>query len=211
MRRQMLCALTVAVVVIGLTGVAYADVIAVTPGGTPDVIANSPFALGWEFTVGQPISVTSLGAFDIAGDGHPAGQQVRIYNKTLDTVLTTANIADAAVPESVGGYNVYYQSIAPLALAAGTHYIIAVSNVTASDFMKSASATWASPINYVQGMATLFDPNLPTSVGGFAIEDAGPGYFGAEFKFTAVPEPGSLAMMACGLTALLAYAWRKRG
>jgi hypothetical protein len=199
-----------AVVLAGLAGVACADYVAVTPGGTATVKTIEPFALGWEFTVSKDITVTSLGTFDIANNGVLEGQQMRIYDKDLDTQLVTAAFDSAPVSETVGGYKVFYQSIAPLALTTGKHYIVAVDNVASGDFMQMTAPTWGTGINFVQGVATMFNPDFPDSVAGFEITDATPGYFGVNFKYSAVPEPGTVALLTTGLIALLAYAWGKR-
>lgn len=122
----------------------FAESVAVTPV-TPAVVNNGPFALGWSFTVNQPISVTALGAFDVAGNGQAEGQLVRLYDRTNDTILTTATLSSAATPESVGGFNVYYQSVPALLLTPGTEYIAAISDALTGDFMTRLTPSGIAP------------------------------------------------------------------
>lgn len=210
MTSRILFVLSAAVVVFGFTGAAQADIVAATPTDSASIRAVQPFAVGWEFTVNQSISVTSLGAFDIAGDGHPTDQKVRLYDSTNDAVLATATIPTSATVETVGGYNTYFQTITPVTLTTGKHYIIASDQAASGDFMVS-NAAFGSAITLVQGQATWFDGNLPDSVSGFDIRvaNASP-YFGANFKYSAVPEPTTMMLVSTGIVALLAYAWRKR-
>lgn len=198
---------TVTAFVLGFTGTARADIIAAAPKGTVTIKPAEPFALGWEFTVNQNISVTSLGAFDIKGDGHPSDQKLRIYNSTNDSVLVTAALGSSSTTETVDGYTVYFQSISPVTLTTGNSYIIAIDQAAGSDFMVS-SADFGSAINYVKARATFFDGNLPNNVSGFTLDDS-TGYFGANFKYNAVPEPGAITLLLTGVLALVAYAWRK--
>lgn len=200
-----------ALATIGVAGVAYGDIVAMTPT-TISVVKNGPFAAGWAFTVNEAIAVTSLGAFDIAGDGHPTGQQVRLYDETTDSVLATATISDTASPETVGGLSVYYQTIAPLMLTPGHTFIVASSDNTTSDFANTTADTWDAAINVLSSRATLFSAPVPDHVASFAIQGSSAQdlYLGAEFKFNVVPEPGALTLLAGGLASLLCYAWRKR-
>jgi hypothetical protein len=210
MTSRILSVLSLAVVAFGFVGAAHADIVAATPTDSASIRQAQPFAVGWEFTVNQTISITSLGAFDVAGDGHPTDQKVRLYDSTNDAILATATIASSASAESVGGYNAYFQSITPITLTTGKHYIVASDQAVGGDFMVS-NAAFGSAINMVQGQATWFDGNLPDSISGFdtRVANASP-YFGANFKYSAVPEPATAMLLTTGLVALLAYAWRKR-
>jgi hypothetical protein len=211
MSLRILSVLSAVIVVLGSAGVADADTIAVMPTTGAATVANEPFALGWMFNVNEDISVTSLGAFDPLGNGHPTDQKVRIYDATNDTILVTATLGSSLTAETVGGYGVFFQSIAAVTLTTGKDYIAAISQANAGDFLVSNIAT-GSAISFIRSKATLFDPVLPASVTGFQITDPdGFGaYFGANFKYNAVPEPGTAVLLATGLFGLLAYAWRKR-
>lgn len=202
-------AVVASVLVIGSVGAARGEAIKAfeISGGN---VVGLPFSLRWDFSVSRDIYVTDLGVFDIKGDGQADGQRVRIYNKDANTIVTTAAVSSSASPEPSGGYNAYYQAIAPLKLSPGTIYTIAAENVQPDDFAYAVTVTKAADINWIQGVATgVGTPALPDDrATGFPIvRDSDYCYFGANFKY-AVPEPSSLALLVAA--GLAVFACRRR-
>jgi hypothetical protein len=191
---------------------ANADIIAVSVAAGAKTTNNGDWAAGWEFTVSEEIQVTELGKFDYEDNGI-VGTDVGLYNRTTGgTQLATASLVGAS-PELSGAYTAYYAALlTPVTLTPGNTYtIVAVQDGPGeSIFWANSTATYASEITYVRGIASA-GASLPATFTSNSPQLLTPtnGYFGGTFKFVAVPEPSSFVLLGLGLGGLLAA--RRRG
>jgi MYXO-CTERM domain-containing protein len=185
---------------------AHAATSAVTVAAGTKVTNTGEWAAGWEFTVSTSINVTHLGKFDYENNGI-VGTAVGLYNRTTGgTLLATVSLVGAP-SELSGAYTAYYTTVAtPITLTPGNTYTIAAvqDGPTEAIFWGTSTATYASPITYVRGIAqtgstlpATFTSNSP------ALTGTTNGYFGGTFKFDPVPEPSAALLGGLGLLALL--------
>ena len=170
---------------ITLVASAQADTIALSfsGGGT---WTWSGATIGWEFTVSEPINVTSLGVWDESGNGFTDDHQVGIWLSSGGAPLVSTTVTSAN--QLTNGFR--YQAIAPFTLQPGT-YVIGSYMPTGSDLGASdASYATQSPITYTR--------NLYLYNAGFTIPNVewvgyDGGNFGPNFQFlpattkTAIP------------------------
>jgi hypothetical protein len=151
---------------------------------------DGPWTLGFSFTATQNLTVTALGAFDYLGNGFIDAHQVGIWDSN-GTLLASTSLS--SLNPLLNGFR--YADIAGLSLASGNSYTIGASNFGVNDayaynstITPSAGITYDSA-RYLHG-AALINP-ITTGTSG--------GYFGANFLISsAVPEPGTWAMMLIG-------------
>lgn len=145
--------------------------------------SDGEWVLGFEFSPVNNISVTALGSFFPGGatDQHSVG----IWN-AAQVELASANVTGTGTE----GFD--YTAITPLVLTAGTDYVIGATTLNDDYADQSATFTVNPGINYIQHVelssATLAYPTLVQSFSDF----------GANFQFTAVPEPGSMTILTAG-------------
>ncbi len=86
---------------------------------------GSQFSVGWDFTVSQTITVTSLGQFD--PDSNPKTNTVAIYQragaKLVDTTVSAASPAERS-----GNYLARYVAIGNLVLPPGNYVVVSTQN-----------------------------------------------------------------------------------
>jgi len=169
------------------------------------------YTIGYNFTVGAtPITIDALGldsgTGNLAHGGFPA-VPVHLWQAGTTTDLALALIDDAdslSVPIS-GGVAYYYASIAPLALAANTTYVIGATLPTAGQGAVFAGPTITDPRISLGAPVSGLDP-YPSA------NDAGlPEYFGPSFEIAPVPEPvcGAVFGLGAGFASLVLR--RRRG
>jgi hypothetical protein len=177
------------------TGASHANV-AITFTSHSNFNNGNEYTLGFEFSPNETISVTDLGSYFPSGATDAHG--VTVFD-TSGVILASTTVTGTGTE----GFD--FTPIAPLTLTAGTDYIIGA-NTVADD--------WAYPVTFTVDSAINYIGHVETSRGGvtpcFPGPAAGlPDDFGANFKFSVVPEPSTWAMMLLGFAGL-GYAGYRR-
>ena len=173
----------------------YAQIVAVDPTYNPVAGYTGPFSAdrtyGWKFTVGNsPIEVSGLGFFDFGADGLADSHQVGIWS------TDGASIVQATVPSGTAGSlvgNYRFTLATPQTLNANTEYYIGAFFPSANDpaIFGAPAPTFASEISF--GTSSYSDdPGFAPPGHSYS---ANYGVFGANFQFSAVPEPHEYALM----------------
>jgi hypothetical protein len=162
-----------------------------------------PQMLGWQFSIAQSLTVTSLGLFDENSDGLVNSHTVGIFADTGGAALMTA-IVDANTNNLVSGFQFAPVIGGPITLTAGTYRIGADYPVSGDNYFFAASASFDPNITYLQGAGafgsgTFQFPSTLTSSNSVK-------YLGPNFEFTAasVPEPATLGLFGLGGAGLFA-------
>lgn len=155
--------------------------------------------IGWAFSVNTNITATDLGYW-IDPDGTVDGShEVGIWDAN-ENLLRSVTVDSLSTDEDNGWM---YEPINPLALSAGTTYVIgAVEFPDDDDAYKTGVSsvndapeiTWLNsrdPTGLVEGLGLAFPAYTATSIG----------RFGPNFKY--VPEPAALAFLLLGGVSLL--------
>lgn len=161
------------------------------------------------FTVGaQPLTITALGAQDFSATGAASNGllnpiQVGIWNSTGSTLLTQVTVPSGTATPFVSGYRYDSNLSQPLTLSANTQYLIGAFVGGGKEWFgdggntASYSATGGVTFDAARLFATQGQFAAPTTNGTLS-----PGRW-APANFLAVPEPGSLSLLAlCGLGLL---------
>jgi hypothetical protein len=185
----------------GMASVALADTIALTfTGGTQYGYVTDPMpnTIGWEFALSAPVTVTSLGFYDVNGP-LLVDHTVAIWNAGTQNQITSAVVSNGS--SLVQGF--LWTSVSPVTLAAGTYRIgaeVAVGQASDDWYYSTASTiTTASPVTYNGGVYLLGGFGYPDTIG-----YTNNGRFGPDFTFNAVPLPGAFLLFGPGLLGLAA-------
>ena len=179
-----------------LTGVNHAvDVL--SAGDGPN--GGSTYSVGWDFTVTQPIRVTSLGQFD--PDSNPKANTVIIYQRAGAKLVETT-VSAASPAEFSGNYLARYATVDSLVLTQGNYVVFSTQNgdnYIASGGSPSATfgpgVTWNKCVALNSGSAA--GPLPDTAPVAWPLE--GPSafrYFGPTFKYELVVPPPTLALLS---------------
>jgi hypothetical protein len=176
---------------------------------------SGSYVLGWEFSVGSPVQVTSLGFWDYLGDGFhtvtggPASVDVGIWSAD-QTLLVSTTVAGTDSISNVlpDGSGFRFDSLtSPYTLQPGTYYIGGTNNSTESYvFYPGSSVSYDPAVTWLSGQyaysGTLVFPGTSDCC-------TPAGWFGPNFTIGSdtVPEPGTGALF---VGAGLWLAWLKR-
>lgn len=202
---------------------AAAAAIAAAPAGAATQVYSAPDGLagnqawtgtlGLNFDVNAPVKITDLGVFDSNADGLASDLFVTIFNRVTGTQLF-APVQFAAGTANQGGAYIF-QDIADFILGPGQYQLAAYGYSNGEPnynygFIQSGNG---GPItfNNVQGHLTAVSTSYTGTPGAFATQaDDGTTRYGAgSFLASAVPEPGTWAMMLFGFGAV-GYSLRRR-
>jgi hypothetical protein len=159
--------------------------------------AGSPRTIGYQFTVTNPISVSSLGIWDNNNNGLSESHMEGIFT-AAGTLLASATIPSGTAAALLNGFR--YVTIPSLILLPGTYDIGALYASSADLTAVDATGFSTDPnISLVgsRGTSSGFgNPTLPLG--------HDPGNFGSNFLLAAVPESGAtLVLLAIGAGALM--------
>jgi hypothetical protein len=201
----------IAVLALAIAPAAHAATVAATTTNSGSQGCCGDFSLGWQFTVNVPIKVTDLGRLDSEGDGSFASATARLYNWNTGAALATTTIVAGVGGEVNGNYTNYYAPITPTVLTPGTEYLVAVETrgndaLAGEDYVFDVAITLAPELNYSgfgratqQGFSGVMPATATQTVGSFVIVRGGSlasaSYFGANFKYTVIPEPATYTML----------------
>lgn len=164
-----LCAASVAI------ATAQSPVPALTIAGS-QASNSGNFVVGYRFTLEKPMKVTALGIFDQNMDGQLNASEsvpVAIWDESGAEVASVEVVPGTPVEEGA-----FYAQIEPVALAAGTYVIGALTHLDEERFFYDSSIETAPGVKWVEGRyangTVLAIPNL--------VNDREVAYFGPVFK-----------------------------
>jgi len=174
------------------------------------LFAAGDSTFGWEFTVSNPVTVSSLGFFDAEEPGLIEPHAVGIWDLSSSLLASTMVGNDGQPYPATGGEGQWiFQSVSPVQLGAGTyvigaHYPTPRGDMITTDIFRGAldpipppSISWNNQRG--GGSGFVFPSNVAVNiVGGF-----GP-------SFLLVPEPESISMFIFFAVTMLPARLRKQ-
>lgn len=178
---------------------------------TGPTLGNPPFTLGSQFTANSNVLVTALGIFDDSQDGLVDRYEVGLFD-SIGNLLTSTIVPNGTAGTLINQFR--YASITPFALSAGQTYEIGALYLDGNDGLIGPG--FGGPTNFGTDPAITFNTSTYTSGNTLSAplnSVGGAGYFGPNFivSSTAVPEPGSVAMLiGMGATGAGVFLRRRR-
>jgi lysophospholipase L1-like esterase len=144
------------------------------------------YSVGWDFTVAETVTITSLGQFD--PDSNPKTNTVALYQRG-GAKLAEVTVYPTSSAESSGNYSARYAKIGRLILSPGNYVVVSTQN--GDNYIASSgnpTASFGPAITWNKGVALASGSSagpLPgTAPSTWAIEDVGKyRYFGPTFKY----------------------------
>ena len=186
---------------------AFADTVGFTINNTTGLsLSNPPFTLGFTFQVNSEIQVTQLGLFDDSQNGFVESHDLGLWDSG-GNLLASGTMGSGTTGTLFGNFR--YINIAPVNLTAGQTYAIGAVYVSGNDpliFPSFADGFTSAPeitFNHDAWAVgnTLEFPTLSNS--------SSPSYFGPNFQFNDVPEPGSMLLLGTGLIGIASSVRRR--
>ena len=202
MPRPILSTLLAAATLLSAPFAARADTVGfTTTGGSP---GSGNFTLGYTFTLAAPARVTQLGFWDYQANGLTTATPVTIWNNA-GAAQATATVPAGTSAGEINGY-LYVTLAAPVTLAAGT-YTLGGYTAGGNDNVQFSMTTITGAAGVTYGASRSAGGNAYPTGDGLGIANS---YFGPNFQFTAVPEPGTWAAALLGLGSLGFVTRRRR-
>lgn len=175
-------------------------------------LVDSLFTVGWSFDVTAPITVTGLAVYNDNGVGIAQNHDVGIWGAAGNLIVSATVIpADPCLADQLG-FQTWCLVGVSAALAPGTYTIGAVWN-PGIDPMIFAGMLAGEGISNVNGPNVVLLQNAwiaggvltdPTFTTGDTMS-----YFGPNFTYSSVPEPGTLVLLGSGLLGAMGVIRRK--
>jgi len=192
-------------------------------------VSNNFNTIGWRFGLTTDISVTSLGVlngvFSTGNAQAGVSHEVGIYSEATQQLLAYAVVTNGAAGSTEQWR--WTDLSTPVTLTAGNVYRIATYangdkwffnttnySTSAEVLVGTALAPGALPSANPGSRVAAYAPGTnvlqyPSDVSIWTVNDIDDGLFGANFQYTVVPEPSSVALAAFAGFGLLILAGRK--